>query len=72
MYNFYFGHFFIRQRESNVHKIDKLSYSFLKLEERYIRFVNNITTTILDEQITKIKVVELQKLYNFASEHFLI
>ena len=59
MYNFYFGHFFIRQRESNVHKIDKLSYSFLKLEERYIRFVNIVITTISDEQMTKISYTTL-------------
>ena len=49
MYNVYFGHFFIRQSDSNIaHKIDdKLSYSFLKLEERYIRFVNNVTVGLL-------------------------
>jgi hypothetical protein len=44
----------------------------MKLEERYIRFVNNVTTTILDEQMTKIKVVDPEKLYNFVVEHFLI
>ena len=46
--------------------------SFMKVEEKYIKFVNNVTTTISDEQITKIKVVDLQKLYNFIVEHFLI
>ena len=44
----------------------------MKVEEKYIKFVNNVTTTISDEQITKIKVVDLQKLYNFIVEHFLI
>jgi phage FluMu protein gp41 len=44
----------------------------MKLEERYIRFVNNVTTTMSDEQISKIKVVDLKKLYNFVVEHFLI
>ena len=36
----------------------------MKLEERYIRFVNN-TTMIPDEQMTKIKIVDLQKLNTF-------
>ena len=37
-----------------------LSYSFMKLEEeRYIRFMNTITTTMLNEQMIKIKVVDL-------------
>ena len=31
--------------------------------------MNNIITPNLDEQMTKIKVVELQKLYNFIIEH---
>jgi hypothetical protein len=53
-------------------KSTSLSYSFMKLEERYIRFVNNVTTTMSDEQISKIKVVDLKKLYNFVVEHFLI
>jgi hypothetical protein len=44
----------------------------MKLEERYIRFLNNVTTTTLDEQMAKIKVVNLEKLYNFVVEHFLI
>ena len=38
----------------------------MKLEDKYIRFVNNITTTISDEQMIKIKFVDFQKLYNFV------
>jgi hypothetical protein len=34
---------------------------FHKLYERCIRFVKNFTTTIPDHQMTKIKVVHLQK-----------
>ncbi len=29
-------------------------------------FVNNITVILSDEEVTKIKVVDLNKLYNFA------
>ena len=39
---------------------------------RLIRFVNNITTTVSNEKKTKIKVVDLQKLNNFAVDFFLI
>ena len=46
------------------------SYSFRKLEKRYIRFMNIVTTTISDEQMTKIKIIDLQKLYNFVVAHF--
>jgi hypothetical protein len=28
----------------------------------FVKFVNNVTTTMLDEQMTKIKVVDLRKL----------
>jgi hypothetical protein len=38
-----------------------LIYSFMKLHERYIRFVENVTTTMADDQMTKIKGVHLQK-----------
>jgi hypothetical protein len=34
-------------------------YSFMKLYKIYIRFVKNVITTIPDEQMTKIKVVDL-------------
>jgi hypothetical protein len=44
----------------------------MKLYERYIKFVKNVTTTISDEQMTKIEVVHLQKLHNFVVEQFLI
>ena len=37
----------------------------MKLPERDVNFVNNITTTISDEQMTKIKVVNLDEFYNF-------
>ena len=45
IYNFYFGHLFIRQSGSN-----------------FVKFLNNVTTTTLDKQMTKIKVVDLGKL----------
>ena len=57
IYNFYFGHFFIRQSDTNtIHKIYISLLWFMKPYERYVKFMNNITTTLLDEQITKIKI----------------
>jgi intein/homing endonuclease len=47
-------------------------YKRVKLEERYVRFMNNITTIISDEQKTKIKVVDLDKLKNFVVDNSLI
>jgi chorismate mutase len=44
----------------------------MKLYEKCVRFMKNVTTTIPDEQMTKIKVVYLQKLWNFVVESFLI
>jgi hypothetical protein len=44
----------------------------MKLYERCIGFVNIITTTILDDQMTKIKVVGIENLWNFIVEAFLI
>ena len=44
----------------------------MKVEERSLSFVNNVTITMSDEQMIKIKVVDLEKLYNFIVEHFLI
>ena len=37
----------------------------MKPYERYVKFVNNITTTLLDEEMIKIKVVNLDEFYNF-------
>jgi hypothetical protein len=48
-----------------------LLYSFMKLDERCIKFVKNVINTIPDDQMTKIKVVYLQKSYNFVVEPFL-
>jgi len=36
----------------------------MKLQEN-INFMNNVTTTFLGEQITKIKVIDLDESYNF-------
>jgi hypothetical protein len=49
-----------------------LSYSFMKLDERCIRFVKSITTTTTDDQMTKIKVICLENLCNFVVQSFLI
>ena len=42
----------------------------MKLQERDVNFVNNVTTTISDEQMTKIKVVDLDEFYNFYVHDF--
>ena len=77
IYNFYFGHLFIRQNNSNiVHKlyisliVHKFYLSLISLYERYVKFVNNVTITLSDEQMTKIKVIDLDQLYNFYIHDF--
>ena len=42
----------------------------MKPYERYVKFVNNITTTLLDEQMTKIKVIDFDEFYNFVVVDF--
>jgi len=48
-----------------------LSSSFTKLYERDIDFINNVIIILLNEEIDKIKVIDLEKLYNFIVENFL-
>ena len=72
IYNFYFGYFFIRQSDSNiVHKIYISLSEFKKPYERYVKFVNDVPTTLSDEQMSKIKVIDLDKFYNFIVDDFL-
>jgi hypothetical protein len=47
-----------------------LSYSFTKPYERYVKFVNNVTITLSNEEMTKIKVVHLDELYHFVVDDF--
>ena len=44
----------------------------MKPYERYVKFMNNITITFLNEEMTKIKVVHLDELYNFHVHDFFI
>jgi hypothetical protein len=44
----------------------------MKQYERCIEFVKILTTIILDDQMTKIKVVGIENLWNFIVEPFLI
>ena len=37
----------------------------------YVNFVNNIAIALSDEKMTKIKVIDLDKLYNFVVDDFL-
>jgi len=39
--------------------------------ERYISFVNNVTITLSDEEMIKIKIVGLDEFYNFSVHNFL-
>jgi hypothetical protein len=39
---------------------------------RDIYFVNNVIITLLNEEITNIKFVDLEKLWNFVAENFFI
>ena len=42
----------------------------MKPYERDVKFVNNVTITSSDEQMTKIKVVHPDELYNFYAHDF--
>ena len=41
-----------------------------KSDKRYVNFVNNVTITLSDEEKTKIKVIDLDDLYNFVVDDF--
>jgi hypothetical protein len=70
-YNFYFNHFFIRQSDSNIfHKTYISLIYFTKPYERYVKFVNNVLITLSKEQMTKIKVLDLNELYNIYIHDF--
>jgi hypothetical protein len=51
-------------------KFTSLSYSFMKPYERYVKFMNNITITLSDKEMTKIKVVHLDEFYHFVVDDF--
>jgi len=52
-------------------KLIYLSCSFINYK-RDVKFVDKFILTLSNEEITKIKVVDLEKLYNFVVEYFLI
>jgi len=49
-----------------------VSSSFMKLYGRDVDFVSNVAITLSNKEMIKIKVVDLEKLYNFIAEHFFI
>jgi hypothetical protein len=49
-----------------------LSCSFIKLYERRVDFVNNVTIALSNEEMTKINFIDLKKLWNFVVKNFLI
>jgi hypothetical protein len=70
-YNFYFGYFFIRQSVStHCSQIDISLIYFHKLCERFMNLWIMCTTTLSDKEMTNIKVVDLDELYNFYIHHF--
>jgi hypothetical protein len=42
----------------------------MKPYEKYVTFVNNVITILSDEEITNIKVADLDELFNFGIHHF--
>jgi hypothetical protein len=48
------------------------SFRFTKIESKYVKFKIQILQTTSDEKGVKIKVVELQKLFNFVADNFFI
>ena len=42
----------------------------MKPYERYVKFMNNVLITLSDEQMTKIKVLDLDELHNFYIHDF--
>jgi hypothetical protein len=47
------------------------SFRFSKIESTYVKFEIQILQTTSDEKFVKMKVVELQKLFNFVVDNFL-
>jgi hypothetical protein len=47
------------------------SFRFSKIESKYVKFKIQILQTTSDEKSVKMKVVELQKLFNFVVDIFL-
>jgi hypothetical protein len=48
------------------------SFKFLKIKSKYVKFKIQILQTTSDEKCVKMKVVELQKLFNFVVDNFFI
>jgi hypothetical protein len=44
----------------------------MKPYERYVKIVNNVSITLSDKQMTKIKVVDLDDFYNSVVDEFFI
>ena len=59
IYNFKFDNFIIYS--SNI---------VIVILFRYVNFVNNVTTTMSDQEIIKIKVIDLDEFYNIYVHDF--
>jgi hypothetical protein len=42
----------------------------MELYKKYVNFMSSVTTTSLDEEMTKIKVVDFDESYNFYVHDF--
>jgi hypothetical protein len=72
IYKFYFGQFFILQSVSkHWSQIHKSHIKFMKLDERYVNLWIMFSNTLSNEEMTKIKVVDLDKFKNFYIHDFL-
>ena len=59
-----------RKKNRNIQSIKiHLLYGFIDCK-REINFVNNVTITLSDEEITKVKVIDIDELYNFVVYDF--
>jgi hypothetical protein len=65
IYNFYFGHLFIRQNDNNI--VNKF---YISLIVWYVNLWTMYSTTLSDEQMTNTKVVDLDGFYNFYVDDF--
>jgi len=52
-------------------KLICFSYSFINYK-RDVKFVNKFIFTLSNEEMIKIKIVDIEKLYNFVVENFFI
>lgn len=59
-----------RKKNRNIQSIKiHLLYGFID-RKREINFINNVAITLSDEEITKVKVIDIYELYKFVVYDF--